>query len=83
MVCDRSKTLGMQAIKIPLAWDEEVVPSNQIMEAARMKRYEAIADACSKEGCAYILTAHHQGVQVMTAGKDASVHMMHHRCMPG
>lgn len=71
MVCDRSKTLGMHAINIPLDWDEQVIPSNQIMEAARNKRYEAIADACSREGCACILTAHHQGVSVMSTGTSA------------
>lgn len=61
MVCDRSRQLGMHAIKIPLEWHEESVPSNQIMEAARNKRYEAIANACFNEGCAHIFTAHHQG----------------------
>lgn len=63
MVCVRSKQLGIPAMKIPLVWPEQPVPSNQIMEAARAKRYEAIADACAREGCAHVLTAHHQGVQ--------------------
>lgn len=66
MVCDQSRLLGLPAVTVPLEWQGQPVPSNQIMEAARIKRYEAIADVCAAEGCGFVFTAHHQGVPVMS-----------------
>lgn len=66
-VLENAERAGLKGITLKLDWQGEHTPTNKIMEAARNRRYRAIADACLDNGVDCLMTAHHQGVHTTTA----------------
>jgi tRNA(Ile)-lysidine synthase TilS/MesJ len=60
-VCNNASKAGLPSVCLTLDWGEQELARSKVMEAARIKRYRAIAKTCLHQGVDCLMTAHHLG----------------------